>query len=147
MRNNRRGGFTLVELLVVIAIIAVLISLLLPAVQKVREAAGRAYCKNNLKQIGTAFHLFHDTYHVFPTAGDGVDPPRVMIGPDPGQAADQTWGWAYQVLPFIEQDNLWRQPDDAAVKAVPVKLYFCPGRRGPTVFDVNVSGSKGLRAQ
>jgi prepilin-type N-terminal cleavage/methylation domain-containing protein len=142
-----RRAFTLVELLVVIAIIGVLIALLLPAVQKVREAANRMKCANNLKQMGLAFHLFHDSYGAFPTAGDGVDPARVMTDANPAQGPDQTWGWAYQILPFLEQDNLWRLPDDDAVKAVPVPLYTCPSRRGPTVFLVNVSGSVGPRAQ
>jgi prepilin-type processing-associated H-X9-DG protein len=131
----------------VIAIIGVLIALFSPAVQKVREAANRTRCQNNLKQMGLAFHLFHDTYQAFPTAGDGVDPPRVMADGVPAQGPDQTWGWAYQILPFVEQANLWRDPDDAAVKAVPVPLYTCPSRRGPTVFDVNVGGSTGPRSQ
>src|SRR5262245_32215286 len=103
-RGSRRA-FTLIELLLVIAIIAVLIGLLLPAVQKVREAANRMQCSNHLKQIGLAFHLFQDTYRAFPTAGDGVDPPRVA---GPAVGPDQTWGWAYQLLPYLEQENLWR---------------------------------------
>jgi hypothetical protein len=60
---------------------------------------------------------------------------------------DQTWGWAYQILLFIEQNTLWRAPDDAAVKAVLVPFYTCPSRRGPTVFGVNVGSSTGLRSQ
>ncbi len=148
-RTPRRGrhAFTLIELLVVIAIIAVLIGLLLPAVQKVREAANRMQCSNHLKQIGLACHLFHDTYRHYPTAGDGVDPPRALAGAGPATGADQTWGWAYQILPYLEQENLWRMTDDAAIKAVPVKVYFCPSRRGLTVFNVNASGSQGPRAQ
>ncbi len=142
-----RRAFTLIELFVVIAIIGVLIALLLPAVQKVREAANRIRCSNNLKQMALAFHMFHDSYRFFPTAGDGVDPVRAVSGSSPAQGADQTWGWAYQILPYLEQENLWRQPDDAAVKAVAVPLYTCPSRRGPTVFMVNVSGSVGPRAQ
>jgi prepilin-type N-terminal cleavage/methylation domain-containing protein len=145
---RRQRAFTLVELLVVIAIIGILVGLLLPAVQSAREASRRIQCGNNLKQIGLAFHNHHDTYKEFPTAGNVADGPRTLTTSGNiaiGEA--QAWGWAYQILPFVEQQQLWQNPDDAAVKATPVPGYFCPTRRRPVVFDVNASGSVGLRAQ
>jgi prepilin-type N-terminal cleavage/methylation domain-containing protein len=115
MRSNwlrLRLGFTLIELLVVIAIIGVLIALLLPAVQKVREAANRTHCANNLKQIGLAVHNFHDTYGGFPNNGNmwytGVS---YDSSGSPQNYKYQQAGWGFQILPFIEQDNLYKLSD------------------------------------
>ena len=139
----RKRGFTLIELLVVIAIIAILIGLLVPAVQKVREAAARIQCTNNLKQIGLGLHNFHGTYQKFPAArGDyfltyaqaAGYPPPTYGGLYPG-GFTQYGGWMVSLLPYIEQDNLrkkmtytgtaWTGPFFGNYNVV-VKTYLCP---------------------
>jgi prepilin-type N-terminal cleavage/methylation domain-containing protein/prepilin-type processing-associated H-X9-DG protein len=98
---DRKSGFTLIELLVVIAIIAILIGLLLPAVQKVREAAARLKCQNNLKQIGLGLHNYHDANGVLP-------PSQWMEYIQPAGGNQSAYWWTYLILPYIEQDNLFK---------------------------------------
>jgi prepilin-type N-terminal cleavage/methylation domain-containing protein len=120
----RRGGFTLIELLVVIAIIAVLIGLMLPAVQRVREAANRTKCANNLKQIGLAVQNYSSMKEVLP----------------PSRLPNEGPSWAWLILPQLEQNNVYRQWNfgnlaiyqiDSTVLATAIPTYFCPSRRGP----------------
>jgi prepilin-type N-terminal cleavage/methylation domain-containing protein/prepilin-type processing-associated H-X9-DG protein len=107
----RRWGFTLIELLVVIAIIAVLIGLLLPAVQKVRDAANRIKCANNLKQMGIALHSYHDTLGSFPPGLDNM-PFETNSGP---KITQKYWmlSWFTRIMPWIEQNNIWDQTNQA----------------------------------
>src|SRR5262245_43583910 len=104
----QRKAFTLIELLVVIAIIAILIGLLVPAVQQVREAANRATCNNNLKQVGLHMHTYHDAYKRLPY---GEGPGSSQIGTNPGTSATARgccWGdWQTLILPYIEQGNMF----------------------------------------
>lgn len=136
-----RSGFTLIELLVVIAIIAVLIGLLLPAVQKVREAANRIQCANHLKQMSLAFQTHESTHKVLPDGGGHWSLARSLTpGGSPAIAPNQDWGWAYQILPHIEQDNIWRLVRDEDVANQAIKVYFCPSRRAPIVLPGISSG-------
>lgn len=111
---RHRTAFTLVELLVVIAIIGVLIALLLPAVQKIRESASRIQCSNNLKQLGLALHHYHDAIGKFPIDDTDVPPPR--------------FGTVFtSLLPYVEQQN------NSPQVGVPVQLFLCPSRRSTDV--------------
>jgi prepilin-type N-terminal cleavage/methylation domain-containing protein len=138
---GKRAGFTLVELLVVIAIIGVLVALLLPAIQAAREAARRAQCQNNLKQIGLAFAMHHDTQKFFPSGGWG----HTFVGdPDEGFGKNQPGGWAFSVLPYMEQTalhdygkgvkvvnngtNSAKRATNTEVVQKPVPTFMCPSR-------------------
>lgn len=141
MPSQSRCGFTLIELLVVIAIIAILIGLLLPAVQKVREAAARMECSNNLKQIGLGFHSYNDVHKRFPTGGDtSIDPADPTVRLDYAINPHE-YTWCYHILPFVEQDNLFKLGQNPANRTTLMKsvvpIYYCPARRTPTVYRSN----------
>lgn len=135
-RAHRARAFTLIELLVVIAIIAVLVGLLLSAVQKVRSAAARLQCQNNLKQIGLAFHNYHDTHGTLPAVTSSRSAPRY---------GDYEGGILVTLLPYIEQDALFQcamtkrvetwtaNAGPAQVLSTPVKVYQCPS--DPTIIS------------
>ena len=141
--RKQKSGFTLVELLVVIAIIGILVALLLPAVQAAREAARRMQCSNHLKQIGLAIHNHHDTYKKFPTGGwHWSIPPEFRNGTAPEVSPRQGAGWAYQILPFMEQQAVWDGAGGATLAerqinaiAATIPGYFCPTRRPPQAFE------------
>lgn len=144
---SRRQGYTLIEILVVIGIIAILIGLLMPAVQRVREAASRTQCQNNLKQLGLGFHSHHAALGYFPSGGwDWYCTPTYINGV-PAVGVKQQAGWGFQVLPFIEGDLVWRggnaTNDDDRIRiamGTPNPIFFCPTRREPQTLTFSFPG-------
>ncbi len=145
-RRTGVGGFTLVELLVVIAIIGVLVALLLPAVQAAREAARRTQCSNQMRQMSLALQNHESAKKTFPSGG--IDPwPRIedyAAGGKSYAAPMQGLSWAFQILPYLEQNAVHNLVDTVELPRTMIGLYYCPSRRGPTQ---NPSTSAGLEGR
>jgi prepilin-type N-terminal cleavage/methylation domain-containing protein/prepilin-type processing-associated H-X9-DG protein len=144
-----RHAFTLIELLVVVAIIAILIGLLLPAVQKVRESAAKSQCQNNLKQLALACHNYESVNGYLPPGGYEYSDKRV----NPEIKVEH--GWAVFVLPYIEQNALsmiydlnknWNQPPNTEVILTPLKIFQCPAVPHPQRLEELIDGNKSYRA-
>jgi prepilin-type N-terminal cleavage/methylation domain-containing protein len=141
---KHRHGFTLVELLVVVTIIGILVMLMIPAVQAVREAGRRAQCKNNLGQIGKAMQNHHSTHGYFPSSGWGT---RWVGDPERGFGAGQPGGWIYSLLPFMEKENIYAmgkgltgtQKSNMLMEQhkIPVAEFICPSRRRAVAYPAS----------
>jgi prepilin-type N-terminal cleavage/methylation domain-containing protein len=152
-RKSNRIGFTIVELLVVIAIIAILAALLSAGVQKVRERADVTQCQNNLRQMAAGFLTHHENYECYPSGGTyWSDTARTWIKDAngnnlvPADYKTQSWGWMYQILPFIDQKPLWADPTDNNIGPVQVPLYRCPSVRAMTIYTYTQAGANTTRA-
>ncbi|GBD35342.1 hypothetical protein HRbin36_00453 [bacterium HR36] len=142
-----------------LVVVLFFLSLLQPVVYRARIASNTMRCGNNLRQIAIALHNYHNDFNIFPTGGGNAEqgrafsrngkaernPPlggKLPAGAQPVNAPLQEWGWAYQILPYIEQDYSWRLPEDDAIRQSVVPIYFCPVRRNPLANDKSAKGLK-----
>lgn len=155
--DKRRPGFTLIELLVVIAIIAILIALLLPAVQQAREAARMTQCRNNLKQVGLAIHNYHDTHNIFPVGVVTILKTGQAVAPTDSNPSrtnvDGGWGWSTFILPFMDQAPLYNllAPNGQNFPPTPNQYsrtvltgYQCPTEASPALHFAFPLGGDGV---
>lgn len=152
-----RRGFSLFGLLVLLTVLLMLVPLLWPAILRVRLTADEMRCARNLGQLAIAFHNYHNDYNIFPSGGGHAEQGRAYhVGgkternpplggklPDGAEivaAPFQEWGWAYQILPYIEQEPLWKDASDDKIRQTAIPPYFCPLRRKPGVNEKNAQG-------
>src|SRR5262245_16365686 len=145
-RSNSRSGFTLIEVLVVVAIVAVLMSLLIPSVQKARAVAARLQCQNNLKQIGLALHNYEGVYGRFTPAytrssNNQLGTSYSVSFPDDGGNGLPGWGWGSLILPYLEQESLYRNlrldlpcwaTENTRFTKSKLSIFLCPASSGPS---------------
>jgi prepilin-type N-terminal cleavage/methylation domain-containing protein len=156
-RTALRPAFTIVEILVVIAIIGILLGLLMFALQPIREIGNRTTCQNNLRQMASAVLQHHDVHGMFPSGGAHFSHSE-RAWKDPGKSVPavwdaQTWGWAYQILPYIEHKDLWGIPKttadgkdgDTLIGSNPIATYNCPSARGFVKFWYDLYGTPSFR--
>jgi hypothetical protein len=130
-----RRGLGLMEVIIIIFAVGVVLSLSLPSIQYMREAARLRSCESHLSDIGKALQLHVDAHSVFPTGG-GDRPERVLEKGSPAGYRKQQWGWAYQLLPFMGEESIW-SARDYETRRLTLSEYFCPSRRPPTLFEYN----------
>jgi hypothetical protein len=152
-----RWGFSVLDLLAMVALLLLFVALMLPAIMRVRGAANRMKCSNNLSQSALAFWNYHNDYNIFPSGGGHAEQGRAYSSagkternpplggklPDGAQvvpAPSQEWGWAYQILPYVEQDQVYRKTSDDEIRQTVIPIYFCPERRKPGVNEKNARG-------
>ncbi|NBO93557.1 MAG: DUF1559 domain-containing protein [Planctomycetia bacterium] len=141
MQQSIRSSPTLLEIVILLSMILALLGILLPALQKIRSNADRIRCSDNLRQIGTAFLMYHDARGLFPQGGDS--------GPDGGEARAEhrsEWSWAYHLLPYLGQIDLYRA-DVAQVDQTAISTFYCPSRRSPAagIAALDYAGNAGSR--
>jgi hypothetical protein len=152
-----RWGFSVLDLLAMVALLLLLMALMLPAIMRVRNAANRMKCSNNLSQSAIAFWNYHNDYNIFPSGGGHAEQGRAYSSagkternpplggklPDGAQvvpAPSQEWGWAYQILPYVEHHQVYRKTSDDEIRQTVIPIYFCPERRKPGVNEKNARG-------
>jgi prepilin-type processing-associated H-X9-DG protein len=137
----RRPALTAIELVLLAVVFVILVGLLVKGIQRSRENSARLHCMANLQKIGEAFHEHEQTFGWFPDAGGSSTEGRALkVDGSPETAPKQTWGWAYQILPYIGRQETWANADANAVAATVIPIYYCPARRSPAAVPGSGSG-------
>ncbi|MCS7161330.1 MAG: DUF1559 domain-containing protein [Gemmatales bacterium] len=156
-RKQRSAGFAVYDLLVLLVVVMMLLAMLYPLILRARKTSLEIRCMNNLRQLGIACHNIHNDFNIFPTGGGNAEQGRAFLrnkkpernaplggvlprGAEPLVPPEQEWGWAYQILPYIELQALWANPQDDVIRQTIIPPYFCPARRQPQANEKNQKG-------